>query len=39
MTKGYESWWHTGIAEVSKKESIQKAYEEKEKNLKKARKY
>jgi 3D-(3,5/4)-trihydroxycyclohexane-1,2-dione acylhydrolase (decyclizing) len=39
MTKGYESWWHTGIAEVSKKESIQKAYEEKERFLKKARKY
>lgn len=39
MTNGYKSWWHVGVAEVSKKESIQKAYVEKQKFLGNARKY
>ncbi|AEB76621.1 3D-(3,5/4)-trihydroxycyclohexane-1,2-dione hydrolase [Clostridium botulinum] len=39
MTHGYESWWHVGVAEVSEKPSIQKAYTEKEQALKKARRY
>ncbi|MED3625372.1 3D-(3,5/4)-trihydroxycyclohexane-1,2-dione acylhydrolase (decyclizing) [Neobacillus thermocopriae] len=39
MTHGYDSWWHVGIAEVSKKESIQASYQQKEANLQKARAY
>ncbi|MBP1947888.1 3D-(3,5/4)-trihydroxycyclohexane-1,2-dione acylhydrolase (decyclizing) [Virgibacillus litoralis] len=39
MTAGYDSWWHLGVAEVSQKESIIQAFEEKETQLKKARKY
>lgn len=39
MTEGYGAWWHVGVAEVSKKASIQEAYEEKEAGLNKARKY
>ncbi|XJZ26704.1 3D-(3,5/4)-trihydroxycyclohexane-1,2-dione acylhydrolase (decyclizing) [Bacillota bacterium Lsc_1132] len=39
MTHGYDSWWHVGVAEVSEKNSISKAFEEKEVNLKKARAY
>ncbi|AIM16964.1 3D-(3,5/4)-trihydroxycyclohexane-1,2-dione hydrolase [Bacillus sp. X1(2014)] len=39
MTHGYYSWWHVGIAEVSKKESIQASYQHKEANLQKARAY
>ncbi|KEH97298.1 3D-(3,5/4)-trihydroxycyclohexane-1,2-dione acylhydrolase (decyclizing) [Clostridium massiliodielmoense] len=39
MTHGYESWWHVGVAEVSNKPSIQKAYESKEEVLKRARRY
>jgi len=39
MTDGYGAWWHVGIASTSKKESVQKAYENKKKNLEKARKY
>ncbi|MCY6369442.1 3D-(3,5/4)-trihydroxycyclohexane-1,2-dione acylhydrolase (decyclizing) [Clostridium ganghwense] len=39
MTNGYESWWHVGVAEVSQNEKIQNAYENKEINLEKARKY
>ncbi|MCJ8008189.1 3D-(3,5/4)-trihydroxycyclohexane-1,2-dione acylhydrolase (decyclizing) [Lederbergia wuyishanensis] len=39
MTDGYGAWWHVGVAEVSKKESIQAAFEEKEEQLKKARQY
>nr|UAL14591.1 3D-(3,5/4)-trihydroxycyclohexane-1,2-dione acylhydrolase (decyclizing) [Bacillus paralicheniformis] len=31
MTDGYDSWWHVGVAEVSEQESVQKAYEAKEK--------
>lgn len=39
MTHGYESWWNVGVAEVSKKESIQAAYQNKVSNLVKARAY
>ncbi len=39
MTDGYESWWHVGVAEVSEKSAIQKAFKEKEVNLQKARRY
>ncbi|MDC6159342.1 3D-(3,5/4)-trihydroxycyclohexane-1,2-dione acylhydrolase (decyclizing) [Bacillus albus] len=39
MTKGYESWWHVGIAEVSKSQSVQAAYESKVSNLQQARSY
>lgn len=39
MTDGYDSWWHVGVAEVSKQESVQKAYEAKEKKLESAKQY
>ncbi|MGE1032187.1 3D-(3,5/4)-trihydroxycyclohexane-1,2-dione acylhydrolase (decyclizing) [Bacillus sp. GKis3/1] len=39
MTNGYESWWHVGVAEVSKSQSVQAAYESKVSNLKQARSY
>ncbi|PFR16763.1 3D-(3,5/4)-trihydroxycyclohexane-1,2-dione acylhydrolase (decyclizing) [Bacillus cereus] len=39
MTSGYESWWHVGVAEVSKSQSIQAAYESKVSNLQQARSY
>lgn len=39
MTNGYESWWHVGVAEVSKNSKIQEAYKEKEENLNISRKY
>lgn len=39
MTDGYESWWHVGIAGTSKKSKVNEAHADKEKNLKKARKY
>ena len=39
MTDGYGAWWHVGVAGVSEKESVNKAFEEKEANLKEARKY
>ncbi|UNT71703.1 3D-(3,5/4)-trihydroxycyclohexane-1,2-dione acylhydrolase (decyclizing) (plasmid) [Bacillus sp. N447-1] len=39
MTHGYGAWWHVGIAEVSKSESIQAAYDYKESNKQKARSY
>ncbi len=39
MTDGYGAWWHVGIASVSEKESVQKAYKNKEENRKKARRY
>ncbi|MGM0125591.1 3D-(3,5/4)-trihydroxycyclohexane-1,2-dione acylhydrolase (decyclizing) [Enterococcus sp. AZ194] len=39
MSDGYDSWWHVGVAEVSGKETIKKAYEEKESMLKDAWKY
>jgi len=39
MTDGYGAWWHVGVAEVSKNDSIQSAFAEKEEQLKKARQY
>ncbi|MEC1661973.1 3D-(3,5/4)-trihydroxycyclohexane-1,2-dione acylhydrolase (decyclizing) [Bacillus halotolerans] len=39
MTDGYDSWWHVGVAEVSEQESVQKAYEAKEKMLGSAKQY
>ena len=39
MTHGYDSWWHVGLAQVSEKESIKNAFENKETNLEKARAY
>ncbi|MBQ6065839.1 MAG: 3D-(3,5/4)-trihydroxycyclohexane-1,2-dione acylhydrolase (decyclizing) [Clostridia bacterium] len=39
MTDGYGAWWHVGIASTSSKESVREAYNEKAKNLSKARKY
>ncbi len=39
MTDGYGAWWHTGLASVSAKPSVQEAYKAKTENLIKARKY
>jgi 3D-(3,5/4)-trihydroxycyclohexane-1,2-dione acylhydrolase (decyclizing) len=39
MTDGYECWWNVGVAEVSHKESIQKAYEARKQKLETARQY
>lgn len=39
MTHGYESWWRVGVAEVSEKESIQKAYGDLQTGISKARQY
>ncbi|RYM04945.1 3D-(3,5/4)-trihydroxycyclohexane-1,2-dione acylhydrolase (decyclizing) [Sporolactobacillus sp. THM7-7] len=39
MTDGYESWWNLGAAQVSKKESIQKAYHAHREKLKTAKQY
>lgn len=39
MTDGYGAWWHVGLASVSKSESVNKAFIEKEKNRKEARRY
>jgi 3D-(3,5/4)-trihydroxycyclohexane-1,2-dione acylhydrolase (decyclizing) len=39
MTRDFESWWNIGVAETSKKQSIQDAYERKESVLQTARKY
>ncbi|MBY0030622.1 3D-(3,5/4)-trihydroxycyclohexane-1,2-dione acylhydrolase (decyclizing) [Priestia aryabhattai] len=39
MTNGYESWWHVGVAEVSKNQYVEEAYEDKVKNLEMARVY
>ena len=39
MTNGYNAWWNVGVAEVSKKEGIQAAYERNQANLEKARAY
>ena len=39
MTDGYGAWWHVGIASTSNNEKVVKAYENKEENRKKARKY
>lgn len=39
MTDGYGAWWHTGVASVSKNEKVNKAFESKEENKNKARRY
>lgn len=39
MTDGYESWWNVGVAEVSQKESIQKANDSRKKMLQTAKQY
>lgn len=39
MTDGYDAWWHVGVPEVSESKKVQSAYESKEENLGKARKY
>jgi len=39
MTDGYEGWWHVATAEVSERDSVEKAYKEKEEKLKEAKKY
>lgn len=39
MTEGYDNFWRVGIAAVSEKESVHKAYEKQEKVLEKVRKF
>ena len=39
MTDGYGAWWHVGIASTSSKEAVNTAFENKEENLRKARKF
>lgn len=39
MTSGYDAWWNTGVASVSKKESIADSFAEKMKHFEQARKY
>ncbi|MGG0409336.1 3D-(3,5/4)-trihydroxycyclohexane-1,2-dione acylhydrolase (decyclizing) [Peribacillus simplex] len=39
MTDGYDSWWNVGVAEVSERKSIQRAYEARQEKLKKAKQY
>ncbi|MBM7646564.1 3D-(3,5/4)-trihydroxycyclohexane-1,2-dione acylhydrolase (decyclizing) [Scopulibacillus daqui] len=39
MTDGYASWWNVGVAEVSNKEGIQKAYQLRQEKLKTAKQY
>jgi 3D-(3,5/4)-trihydroxycyclohexane-1,2-dione acylhydrolase (decyclizing) len=39
MTDGYDSWWNVGVAEVSERESIQRAYEARQEKLKMAKQY
>ncbi|CDQ20782.1 3D-(3,5/4)-trihydroxycyclohexane-1,2-dione acylhydrolase (decyclizing) [Halobacillus karajensis] len=39
MTDGYQSWWNVGVAEVSEKESVQKAHEYRMKMLEEAKQY
>ncbi|WP_027623931.1 3D-(3,5/4)-trihydroxycyclohexane-1,2-dione acylhydrolase (decyclizing) [Clostridium lundense] len=39
MTNGYGSWWHVGVAEISKNSKIQEAYKDRIEHLNKARKY
>ena len=34
MTPGFDSWWRVGVAEVSKSESVAKAYEDMQKHIK-----
>ncbi|KSU79776.1 3D-(3,5/4)-trihydroxycyclohexane-1,2-dione acylhydrolase (decyclizing) [Fictibacillus enclensis] len=39
MTDGYESWWNVGVAEVSHKDSIQKAFDARKQKLELAKQY
>ncbi|MFD1362449.1 3D-(3,5/4)-trihydroxycyclohexane-1,2-dione acylhydrolase (decyclizing) [Lentibacillus salinarum] len=39
MSEGYESWWNVGVAEISEKEDIQKAYQEKADMREQAKQY
>lgn len=39
MSDGYDAWWRVGVAEVSKSEAVQEAYEDMQENIKKARQY
>ena len=39
MTDGYESWWNVGLADVSEKESVRKAWEGVKAGRNEARKY
>lgn len=39
MTDGYDAWWHVGIAGVSEKNEIHEAFNDKQQNLEKAKKY
>ena len=39
MTRGYDSWWHVGVAEVAASAKGRAAYRDKVEHLKKARRY
>lgn len=39
MTDGYGAWWHVGIASTSSNKAVNAAFENKEENLRKARKF
>ena len=39
MTDGYDAWWHVGVPSVSVNEKVNKAFEDKENNRLKARRY
>ncbi len=39
MTDGYGAWWHVGIASTSSNKAVYTAFENKEENLRKARKF
>lgn len=39
MTDGYGAWWHVGIASTSSNKAVNSAFENKEENLRKARKF
>lgn len=39
MTDGYGAWWHVGIASTSSNKAVNTAFENKEENLRKARKF
>ena len=39
MTDGYGAWWHVGIASISSNKAVNTAFENKEENLRKARKF
>lgn len=39
MTDGYECWWNVGVAEVSDREGVRKAYEARRKMLETAKQY